>query len=167
MPTKTVASAKRSRVQARKPAVFIDGEAGTTGLEIRRRLAGVTGVDVKSIPADKRKDEAARLAMMRAADLVVLCLPDEAAREAVALIASLGDAAPKVVDASSAHRVAAGWAYGFPEMSAGQAEINASPNNWSANSPPLKSARVLIKAGKNTSQAAYESVVSSESRRFA
>jgi N-acetyl-gamma-glutamyl-phosphate reductase len=122
MPTKTVASAKRSRVQARKPAVFIDGEAGTTGLEIRRRLAGVTGVDVKSIPADKRKDEAARLAMMRAADLVVLCLPDEAAREAVALIASLGDAAPKVVDASSAHRVAAGWAYGFPEMSAGQAE---------------------------------------------
>jgi N-acetyl-gamma-glutamyl-phosphate reductase len=122
MPTKTVARAKPSKVQARKPTVFIDGEAGTTGLEIRRRLAGVTGVDVESIPADKRKDEAARLAMMRAADLVVLCLPDEAAREAVALIASLGDAAPKVVDASSAHRVAAGWVYGFPEMSVGQAE---------------------------------------------
>ncbi len=123
MSTKTAARAKSSNVQATtKPTVFIDGEAGTTGLEIRRRLAAVAGVKVQSITTDKRKDEAARLAMMREADLVVLCLPDEAAKAAVALIASLGDGAPKVVDASSAHRVADGWVYGWPEMDAGQAQ---------------------------------------------
>ena len=77
------------------------------------------GLRVQSIAAEKRKDEAERLAMMRQADLVVLCLPDEAAKEAVALIASLGSDAPKVVDASSAHRVADGWVYGFPEMDTG------------------------------------------------
>jgi N-acetyl-gamma-glutamyl-phosphate reductase len=103
-----------------KPVVYIDGEAGTTGLEIRRRLDGVAGVEVRSIAADRRKDEAARLAMMRAADLVVLCLPDAAAVEAAAWLATLGDAAPKVIDASTAHRVADGWVYGFPEMDAGQ-----------------------------------------------
>ncbi len=123
MSTKTAARAKSSNVQVTtKPTVFIDGEAGTTGLEIRRRLAAVTGVKVESITADKRKDEAARLAMMREADLVVLCLPDEAAKAAVAIIGSLGDGAPKVVDASSAHRVADGWVYGWPEMDAGQAQ---------------------------------------------
>jgi len=122
MSTKTAARPKPSKGPAKRPVVFIDGEAGTTGLEMRRRLAGVAGIDVKSIPADKRKDTAARLAMMRQADLAVLCLPDEAAREAVALLTSLGDDAPKIVDASSAHRVAEGWVYGFPEMAAGQAE---------------------------------------------
>jgi N-acetyl-gamma-glutamyl-phosphate reductase len=105
-----------------KPGIFIDGEAGTTGLEIRRRVADVAGLAVKSIDPDKRKDPAARLAVMRDVDLVVLCLPDDAAREAVALIAELGDDAPKVVDASTAHRVAPGWVYGFPEMDAAQAE---------------------------------------------
>jgi N-acetyl-gamma-glutamyl-phosphate reductase len=102
--------------------VFIDGEAGTTGLEIRRRLAALAGIAVSSIAADKRKDEAARLALMRQANLVVLCLPDDAAKDAVALIASLGNAAPKVIDASTAHRVADGWVYGFPEMDSGQVE---------------------------------------------
>ena len=126
MTTKTAAKAKSPKAkspkgQATKPAVFIDGEAGTTGLEIRRRLAAVAGLAVKSIATDKRKDEAARLDLMRQADLVVLCLPDEAAKEAVALIASLGGDAPKVVDASSAHRVAGGWVYGFAEMDPGQA----------------------------------------------
>jgi N-acetyl-gamma-glutamyl-phosphate reductase len=122
MSTKTTARTKPAKAHAQKPAVFIDGEAGTTGLEIRRRLADVAGVDVKSIPPDRRKDEAARLQLMRQADLVVLCLPDEAARQAMALIASLGDGAPKVVDASTAHRVAEGWVYGFAEMAADQAE---------------------------------------------
>ncbi len=121
MTAKTASRAKPTSTPTAKPVVFIDGEAGTTGLEIRRRLANVAGLSVLSIAAEKRKDEAGRLAMMRQADLVVLCLPDEAAKEAVALIASLGSDAPKVVDASSAHRVADGWVYGFPEMDPGQA----------------------------------------------
>jgi N-acetyl-gamma-glutamyl-phosphate reductase len=114
MPTSTQSKAAR-------PVVYIDGEAGTTGLEIRRRLDCVAGIEVRSIAADKRKDDAARLAMMREADLVVLCLPDEAAIEAAAWLATLGDDGPKVIDASTAHRVADGWVYGFPEMDAGQA----------------------------------------------
>lgn len=122
MTTRTAAAAKPAKTQTSKPVVFIDGEAGTTGLEIRRRLAGVAGLAVQSIAADKRKDEAERLAIMRQADLVVLCLPDDAAKAAVALIASLGSDAPKIVDASTAHRVADGWAYGFPEMDRTQAE---------------------------------------------
>ena len=104
-----------------KPAIFIDGEAGTTGLEIRRRVADLAGLDVRSIAPEKRKDPAARAALMREVDLVVLCLPDDAAREAVALIDGLGGDAPKVVDASTAHRVAPGWVYGFPEMDRAQA----------------------------------------------
>jgi N-acetyl-gamma-glutamyl-phosphate reductase len=103
-------------------SVFIDGEAGTTGLQIRERLAREPGVAVVSIAPDKRKDADARRALMAEADLVVLCLPDDAARDAVALAASLGDKAPKIVDASTAHRVAPGWVYGFAELDAGQAE---------------------------------------------
>src|SRR5262249_52127421 len=122
MTSKTASRPRTTAKIATKPSIFIDGEAGTTGLEIRRRVAAVTGLAVNSIAAEKRKDEAARLALMRQVDLVVLCLPDEAAREAAGLIASLGDAAPKVVDASTAHRVAEGWVYGFPEMDVGQAE---------------------------------------------
>lgn len=120
MTAKTASRAKPTTPQAAKPLVFIDGEAGTTGLEIRRRLAGVAGLAVLSIAAEKRKDEGERLAIMRQADLVVLCLPDEAAKKAVALAASLGSDAPKVVDASTAHRVADTWVYGFPEMDKAQ-----------------------------------------------
>jgi N-acetyl-gamma-glutamyl-phosphate reductase len=114
------ANTKTAAATAAKPVVYIDGEAGTTGLEIRRRLDGVAGIEVRSIAADKRKDDAARLAMMREADLVVLCLPDAAAIEAVAWLARLGESGPKVVDASTAHRVAKGWIYGFPELDAQQ-----------------------------------------------
>jgi N-acetyl-gamma-glutamyl-phosphate reductase len=103
------------------PSIFIDGEAGTTGIEIRERLANVAGVEVRSIAAEKRKDPAARKAMMAEVDLVILCLPDEAAKEAAALAAELGEAAPRIIDASTAHRVAEGWTYGFPEMTTGQA----------------------------------------------
>jgi N-acetyl-gamma-glutamyl-phosphate reductase len=102
-------------------AVFIDGEAGTTGLQIRERLAGESAIQMLSIAPTKRKDAAARKALMAEADLVVLCLPDDAAKEAVALANSLGADAPKVVDASTAHRVSDGWVYGFAELNTEQA----------------------------------------------
>jgi N-acetyl-gamma-glutamyl-phosphate reductase len=105
-----------------KPKVFIDGEAGTTGLEIRERLARVPEVEVVSIDPAKRKDAQARKALMVEADLVVLCLPDDAAREAVALADELGAAAPRILDASTAHRVAPGWVYGFAELVKEQAD---------------------------------------------
>jgi N-acetyl-gamma-glutamyl-phosphate reductase len=103
-------------------SVFIDGEAGTTGLGIRDRLAAIPEIAVRSIDPAKRKDADARRAMFASVDLVVLCLPDDAAKESVALIESLGEKGPRVVDASTAHRVAPGWAYGFPELSAEQAK---------------------------------------------
>lgn len=104
-----------------KPAVFIDGEAGTTGLEIRERLAKQSAIEVRSIAAEKRKDPKARQALMADVDLVVLCLPDDAAKEATALADELGPKGPRIVDASTAHRVATGWTYGFPEMDKAQA----------------------------------------------
>ncbi|MCB1528661.1 MAG: N-acetyl-gamma-glutamyl-phosphate reductase [Hyphomicrobiaceae bacterium] len=103
-------------IKAVTATVFIDGEAGTTGLEIRERLAGTPGIEMRSIDPEKRKDPAARAELMRQVDLVVLCLPDDAARQAVALADELGSDAPKIVDASTAHRVAQGWVYGFAEL---------------------------------------------------
>jgi len=105
-----------------KPKVFIDGEAGTTGLEIRERLARVPEIEVVSIDPAKRKDAPARKALMAEVDVVVLCLPDAAAREAVALADQLGDASPRILDASTAHRVAPGWVYGFPELDKNQSD---------------------------------------------
>ncbi|HEY4164035.1 MAG TPA: N-acetyl-gamma-glutamyl-phosphate reductase [Dongiaceae bacterium] len=100
--------------------VFIDGEAGTTGLGIRERLLAVLDIELRSLTGDKRKDPMARREVMGEVDLVVLCLPDAAAKESVALAEGLGNAAPRVLDASTAHRVAPGWTYGFAEMDAGQ-----------------------------------------------
>lgn len=99
------------------PRIFIDGEAGTTGLQIRQRLEGRTDLQILSIDPARRKDAKARAELLNAADAVVLCLPDDAAREAVGLITSPD---VKVVDASTAHRVADGWTYGFAEMSVDQ-----------------------------------------------
>jgi N-acetyl-gamma-glutamyl-phosphate reductase len=94
--------------------VFIDGAVGTTGLEIGERLAGRPDIALLTLPDDRRKDAEARRDALNAADIVILCLPDDAAREAVALI---DDERTRVIDASTAHRVADGWIYGFPEVS--------------------------------------------------
>lgn len=98
--------------------VFIDGEHGTTGLEIRERLAGREGIHFVRLADGERKDARARAEALNAADIAILCLPDDAAREAVALVVN---DRTRIIDASSAHRTALGWTYGFPEFAAGQA----------------------------------------------
>ena len=103
-------------------SVFIDGEAGTTGLGIAARLGALADITLRRLPDAHRKDPAARRDLMAEVDLVVLCLPDDAARESVALADGLGNAAPRLLDASTAHRVHPDWTYGFPEMAPGQAE---------------------------------------------
>lgn len=98
--------------------VFIDGAVGTTGLEIRERLDGRDGIEQIILSDKDRKDAAKREDALNSADFVILCLPDDAAREAVEMIRA---AKVRVIDASSAHRVADGWSYGFPELEPGQA----------------------------------------------
>ncbi|QBR72427.1 N-acetyl-gamma-glutamyl-phosphate reductase [Beijerinckiaceae bacterium] len=102
--------------------IFIDGESGTTGLGIRARLDAYPGIERLSLLPDQRKDAGAKKALMETADIVILCLPDEAARETVAIAAAIGERSPRILDASTAHRVAEGWTYGFPELGPGQAE---------------------------------------------
>lgn len=102
------------------PRIFIDGEHGTTGLQIRQRLAGRADLAILSIPEAERRNPAMREDMLNTADVAILCLPDEAAREAVGLLS--GNNATRIIDTSTAHRVDPDWAYGFAELERGQAE---------------------------------------------
>jgi N-acetyl-gamma-glutamyl-phosphate reductase len=101
------------------PLIFIDGDQGTTGLQIHERLRGRADLQLLTLPADERKHPQRRAEAINACDIAILCLPDAAAREAVA---SINNPAVRVIDASSAHRTAPGWTYGFPEMGEAQAQ---------------------------------------------
>ncbi len=129
-------------------SIFIDGAAGTTGLEIRQRLAARDDLSLIALADHERKDPAARARALNEADLVVLCLPDDAARQAVALIEN---PAVRVIDASTAHRTAPGWTYGFAELEKDQREKIAvskrvsNPGCWATAFIAL--VRPLVRAG--------------------
>lgn len=131
-----------------KPKIFIDGEHGTTGLQIRSMVAARDDLEVISVPVERRKDTATRAEFLNAADIAILCLPDDAARESVALI---GNDTTRVIDASTAHRVAEGWTYGFAELDRKQghaianAKRLANPGCWPQG--PIATLRPLIAAG--------------------
>ena len=112
----------QSSGNTKKPTVFVDGASGTTGLGIQERLRQQGDVALKSIAEDKRKDAGAKRALMEEVDLVILCLPDDAAKETVAVVDGMGAKGPKVLDASTAFRVASDWTYGFPELTPDQAD---------------------------------------------
>lgn len=128
--------------------IFIDGEAGTTGLQIRERLSARADIEILSISEDQRKDLSARQELLNASDVSILCLPDDAAKQSVSL---LENDTTRVIDASTAFRTDPTWAYGFPEMAAGQTEaiskarFVANPGCWPQGL--IASIRPLVEAG--------------------
>ncbi|HRP77958.1 MAG TPA: N-acetyl-gamma-glutamyl-phosphate reductase [Aquamicrobium sp.] len=132
-----------------KPKIFIDGEHGTTGLQIRQRLASRDDLDMLSIPESERRNPTLREEMLNAADIAILCLPDDAAKESVAMVG--GGNSTRIIDTSTAHRTAPGWAYGFAEMDEGQAahiagaRLVANPGCYPTGAIGL--IRPLVKAG--------------------
>ena len=131
-----------------RPKIFIDGEHGTTGLQIRALLAERGDLEIISVPAERRKETAARAEFLNTADVAILCLPDDAAKESVSLITN---DTTRVIDASTAHRVAEGWTYGFPELDAAQfkavaaSKRIANPGCWPQG--PIAMLRPLVTAG--------------------
>jgi len=106
-----------------KPTIFIDGEHGTTGLQIRQRLSDREDISVLSLDMEDRRDMDKRTAMLCDADIAILCLPDDAAREALQILSDAGNETTRVIDTSTAHRSDDNWAYGFAEMQPGQDEL--------------------------------------------
>ena len=103
-----------------KPKIFIDGEHGTTGLQIRTRMAGRTDVELLSIPEAERRNASIREDLLNSADVAILCLPDDASKQAVTMLE--GNNKVRIIDTSTAYRIAPDWAYGFAEMDAAQSE---------------------------------------------
>ena len=108
----------QQRIESMKPKIFIDGEHGTTGLQIRTRMAGRDDVELLSIPESERRNAAMREDLLNSADIAILCLPDEASKEAVAMTAANNNV--RIIDTSTAYRVHPDWAYGFAEMDPAQ-----------------------------------------------
>ena len=140
-----------------KPKVFIDGREGTTGLQLWERLSRRTDLELLRIGEARRKDPAERKKYLNAADLVFLCLPDAAAWEAVGLIEN---GHTRIIDASTAHRTASGWVYGFPELYKdperiiGQARRVANPGchatGFLASAAPLSALHILLRAASSS-----------------
>ena len=132
-----------------KPKIFIDGEHGTTGLQIRTRLAGRTDLDIMSIPEAERRNRSLREDMLKEADVAILCLPDDASREAVGILEGVNST--RIIDTSTAHRTHPDWAYGFAEMTSGlrdriaQARLVANPGCYPTGAIGL--IRPLVEAG--------------------
>lgn len=134
-----------------KPKIFIDGEHGTTGLQIRERLANREDLEMLSVPEAERRNPKARAKMLNSADVAILCLPDDASKEAVQMLAESGNETTRVIDTSTAHRTDPAWVFGFAELTRGQraqiagARFVSNPGCYSTGAIALL--RPLVEAG--------------------